>query len=292
MAFKIITADERLAETNAKITMAIFGGFGIGKTSLLYTLDPETTLALDFEAGMLSVQNWKGDSIPLRTYQDAMDIACLIGGPNEAMRPQDPFSPDHYAHVRKSYPDFNLDKYRTVFFDSVTDLTHVAFQYAKTQPYAYNAKGVEDVRGMYGELGRQVVSLLKHLQHAPGKNMIFVGRLQKSTDDFNRVTFEPQMTGSMAARELPGIVDEVISMSRFDYDEATGWKHNFDQGLHRGFVCLTNNPYGLPAKDRSGNLEMVEEPHLGRLMEKIAQRNRGDKPMQFGKPIVTEEKPA
>ncbi|MBO6773868.1 MAG: hypothetical protein JJ898_21305, partial [Thalassospira sp.] len=37
----------------------------------------------------------------------------------------------------------------------------------------------------------------------------------------------------------------------------------------RAFVCQTLNPFGFPAKDRSGRLDQIEEPHLGRLMEKI-----------------------
>lgn len=37
----------------------------------------------------------------------------------------------------------------------------------------------------------------------------------------------------------------------------------------RAFVCQTLNPWGLLAKDRSGRLDLVEPPHLGRLMERI-----------------------
>ena len=33
---------------------------------------------------MKSVQDWRGDSIPVRTFADALDIACLIGGINPA----------------------------------------------------------------------------------------------------------------------------------------------------------------------------------------------------------------
>ena len=40
MTLHIVTADERLAEANAKTTMAIFGPSGVGKTSLLKTLPP------------------------------------------------------------------------------------------------------------------------------------------------------------------------------------------------------------------------------------------------------------
>ena len=84
MALRIITADERLAEANLKTTAAIFGPSGSGKTTLLKTLPAADTLCLDLEAGLKSVQDWRGDSIPVRTFEDALDIACLIGGINPA----------------------------------------------------------------------------------------------------------------------------------------------------------------------------------------------------------------
>ncbi len=84
MALKIISADERLASANAKTTMVIFGPSGCGKTSLLKTLPAADTLCIDLEAGMKSVQDWPGDSIPVRTFSDAIDVACLIGGTNPA----------------------------------------------------------------------------------------------------------------------------------------------------------------------------------------------------------------
>ncbi|WP_342269448.1 AAA family ATPase [Rickettsia endosymbiont of Orchestes rusci] len=58
----IISADERLAEKRG-IKGCIFGGYGIGKTSLLWTLPAETTLFFDLEAGDLAVEGWQGDSV-------------------------------------------------------------------------------------------------------------------------------------------------------------------------------------------------------------------------------------
>ena len=43
-----------------------------------------------------------------------------------------------------------------------------------------------------------------------------------------------------------------------------------DHGQYRAFVCQPLNEWGYPAKDRSGRLETLEEPHLGRLMEKMS----------------------
>ena len=66
--------------------------------------------------------------------------------------------------------------------------------------------------------------------------------------------------GSKTGLELPGIVDEVITLTEIQPTEGKAY---------RAFVCTTINPYGYPAKDRSGRLGTIEEPHLGRLMTKI-----------------------
>jgi hypothetical protein len=142
-------------------------------------------------------------------------------------------------------------------------------QYAKRQPEAISERsGKPDVRSAYGLLGREVIQALKHLQHAPGKTVIFVGVLEKITDEFNTVTWQPQMEGTKAARELPGIVDQVLSMQLFSRD-AEGELKLDDKSAERRLVCKAGNPYGLPAKDRSGRLAMTEPPDLGQLLAKI-----------------------
>ena len=141
--------------------------------------------------------------------------------------------------------------------------------YAKQQPEAISERsGKPDVRGAYGLLGREVIQALKHLQHAPGKTVIFVGVLEKVTDEFGAVTWQPQMEGGKAARELPGIVDQVLSMQLFGRDAEGGFKLD-DKSAERRLVCRAGNPYGLPAKDRSGRLDMTEPPDLGALLAKI-----------------------
>ena len=75
-----------------------------------------------------------------------------------------------------------------------------------------------------------------------------------------KLVADPRLAEVIDTAELPGIVDQVITMASLP-DEL-----NRPQ---RAFVCQTLNPWGYPAKDRSGRLDLVEEPHLGRLMEKI-----------------------
>ena len=73
--------------------------------------------------------------------------------------------------------------------------------------------GKPDVRGAYGLHGREMIGWLTHLQHTRAKSVWLVGILDERLDDFNRRYFVPQIDGSKTGLELPGIVDEVITMA-------------------------------------------------------------------------------
>jgi len=271
MALRIITADERLSAAHNKTTIVLFGASGHGKTSQLKTLPPDRTLCLDLEAGLKSVQDWPGLSIPIRTFADAVDIACLVGGGDPAAAADSFFSEAHYSHVAGLYSDLVrvIAERSIIFVDSITDLTRQAMAWAKTRPESFSERtGKPDTRGTYGLLARETITLLKHLQHAPGKTVVFVGILEKVTDDMGRVSFQPQMEGGKTARELPGIVDQVVTLSLFEHD-GDNWRHAPDHGGERRFVCRSGNPWGLPAKDRSGRLDVTEPADLGALLAKI-----------------------
>lgn len=282
---RIITADQRLAAP-AKINIALFGPSGVGKTTQARTLDPKTTLFVDLEAGTLAVQDWTGDVVDVRAtaveanmhpWDVARAIACLLCGPD----PSDPNGP-YSAGAHKWYAEHigdpkMFEKYDTIFVDSITVASRFAFEWSKLQPAAMSEKtGKPDTRSAYGLLGQEMIRWLTQLQHIKGKSVIVVGILDKHVDDLKRVTFEPQIEGSKAGRELPGIFDQVLTLQNFTTP---------DGQPYRAFVCHQGNQFGFPAKDRSGRLEAMEPPDLGALIRKIRSGPRIDKTLQTNIPV-------
>lgn len=264
MALQIITADQRAAERGG-VKALILGPYGIGKTSLLRTLDAASTLFVDGEAGDLAVQDVPSDTIRPLTWPDCRDLAAFIGGPNPALPDHAPYSQAHHDAVAGSFDPKLIEKYETIFVDSITKLSRLCLQWAQQQPDAFNAQGKPDLRGAYGLLGREMLGWVTQLQHARGKNVIFTCAMEQAKDDFGRLVWEPHIEGSKTGRELPGIVDEVISYVLTDFGDGVPV---------RAFITNKNNDQGLPAKDRSGRLDPVEQPHLGKLIAKAGDSER------------------
>ena len=264
---KIIKASERMKERGG-IKAALFGPSGIGKTTLLKTLDPGKTLFFDLEAGDLAVEGWEGDSVRPRTWDDCRTLAALISGPNPALRDEQPYSQAHFNHVNSDGAAQQYADYETIFIDSITVAGRLCFQWSQGQPEARSEKtGKPDTRGAYGLHGREMLAWLSCLQHARSRNVIFVGILDQKEDDYGRTQWVPQIEGSKVGRELPGIVDEVITYQELQTEDGT---------KYRALICTGPNPWGYPAKDRSGRLDQIEKPHLGELFAKIKGGQRHD----------------
>src|SRR5215471_13774552 len=243
---RIIGADERLNEPRG-VKILLIGPTGVGKTSQLRTFpDPARVLFLDGEAGDLSVQDVPVDTIRIDDWKTARDIAVRIGGPNPSFAPTNCYSEAHYKAVGGALE--NLDRYDTLFIDSVTAINRLSFRSAEQQPESRSERtGAKDLRSTYGLHAREMLMWLHQLQHVREKNVIFVVILERVTDDFNRfVEYRFQMEGAKVPREIGAIVDEIIVMDFLKFD---------DRDPVRGFVCTSPNAWGFPAKDRSGKLD-------------------------------------
>lgn len=294
MALKIKTASERMAEKQ-KANIALFAPSGWGKTYQARTLDPETTLFVDLEAGTLSLNGdkvdgsdaWQGSIVSIREeaqklgvhpWEMARAIICMLGGADPAAAPGTPYAADQLAIYEQMLGERSMfDQFNTVFIDSITVASRLCFSWAKRQPDAFNKDGKPDTRGAYGILGQEMMTWLTQAQHIPGKSIIVVGILDTKKDDFGVPEHVPQIEGSKAGRELVGIFDQVITGAMFDVSSGTPTMDN-TKGTERGFVCHLNNGYGVPAKDRSGRLALIEAPDLGAILKKVQGGPRIDTP--------------
>jgi len=261
MTLPIISAEQRQKERRG-IKGVLLGKSGVGKTSQLYSLDEKTTLFIDLEAGDLAVQDWQGDTLRPKTWTECRDLAVFVGGANPALADDQAYSQAHYDAICEKFGSPNdLDKYQTIFIDSITVAGRLCFQWCKQHPQSFSDKtGKPDIRATYGLHGQEMIAFLTQLQHTRNKNIWFVGILDEKTDDYNRHFFEIQIEGAKTGHELPGIVDQVITMAEITPEEGEAY---------RAFITHTLNPWQYPAKDRSGKLDMMEPPDLGRLMRKI-----------------------
>jgi len=259
---KIITADERLAQKSGA-KMLIVGPSGVGKTSLLRTFGAEmlaSTLFVDIEAGDIAVADLPVASVRPRTWSACRDLACILGGFNPALPANVAYSEAHFNEVMKNSELAQLAGYQILFVDSLTPAGRLCFTWAEQQPEAFTDRGRKDLRSIYGLHARSMVGWLNQLQHARGRSVVFVAVLEKNVDDLNIASWQVQLEGSKTGRELPAIVDEIITMNWIDFG---------DRKPVRAFVCTNPNLWGYPAKDRSGRLEQIEPPNLGALIEKL-----------------------
>jgi hypothetical protein len=264
--FPFVTPSMR-KEVNTGVKGVIVGRAGVGKTSLLLTLPEESALFVNIEAGELAVKDWNGASYKPKTWVDCKNLAVFLGGADESIdsRTAD-YSKAHYDVIVSRYgsPE-QFDKFDTIFIDSITEASRLSFRWASCQPECVTKNGLLDTRAVYGLHGREMMNWLMHLQKIPNKNIWFVGILEDKLDEFNKQYFSLQMEGQKAGLELPGIVDEMITM--YDIPSAN------QKESYKAFICHSLNPFGVPAKDRSGKLEMIEPPHLGQLMDKLKNTN-------------------
>ncbi len=263
MALQIITADQRIADATVK--GQIWGPAGIGKTTLLKTLQASTCLCVSAEGGLISVQRddefgprYAGDTIEPRGWLEVGQITDGFCGPIDR-----PFA----SAAERPGP---LQKYQTVFIDSTSVISNWCFAWAQTQPDAFsekktlaNGNPAPDIRGAYGLLGREMTDWAWRWKNAPGINVWLVGGLSYSLEDGHT----PLLMGQAAKNALPYIMDYVLVMDRLKAQDG-----NTYTGLFTSAIAFPQYAT-VPVKVRGGGFDAFERPHLGHFMAKALGRS-------------------
>jgi hypothetical protein len=257
MTLNIITPEERLSQPRG-VHALVLGPYGIGKTSLVKTLDPSTTLFMDSDEGDLAIHNVLVPHVRPKTWPQHRDLIVRISGPNPSFGPNEPYSQTHFDRAGGWLP--GIERIRTIVFDSTTASARACFRHSSMQPEAFSSAGKSDLRSAYGLHAREFLLAMHRLHSMRERNLVLTGALETVTDDDGRTVHQLQAEGQRIGREIPGIVDLVITMNSIDFG---------DGKPVRAFVCTSPNPWGYPAKDRSGKLEQIEKPDLGALIAKI-----------------------
>lgn len=246
MSLVIRTADQRIR--TATVKAQIWGGAGVGKTTLLKTLHNPSTLAVAPEGGLLAVQ--RDDEFGPRFTGDDME-------PNTW--PEHKFLLERFQQNPRPVA---LQKYRTVFMDSTSIIVKQCMDWCNTQPAAFNKQGQPNKLGAYGLLAEEVTSWAWGWKNIPDVNVFLIGGLEEKENDMTKMReFKPLVMGAKIAAELPYIFDYSLVMARFTADGKpyTGLFTN----------PITNPEYAsVPVKTRGGGLAPIEQPHLGKLMAK------------------------
>ena len=140
--------------------------------------------------------------------------------------------------------------YQSVALDSISEIAEVVLNSEK--------KATKDPRQAYGAMQEQMADLIRAFRDLPGKHVYMSAKLDKSQDEMGKILYAPSMPGNKTGQMLPYFFDEVLAL-RVEKDA--------DGNPVRVLQCQPDGAW--LAKDRSGALDMWEEPHLGALIKKI-----------------------
>jgi GTPase SAR1 family protein len=253
---RTVTYAERAAQPHGA-RILIVGQSGVGKTSLARGLKPGTFQFVNVEGGTLCIEDLELGWVIPETWGDCRDWAVRVGGIDPASPPGAPYSAEHLRSVGGLFPD--LERYETFFIDSLTAIARLSFRWAEAQ-----ISDKKDHWAVYALHGREMIQWLTLLQHIPCKNIVMTAILELHTDNNGFKSWRIQMEGRKAPKEMIGIIDEIITMEKINFG---------DGELVRAFICNNPNQWGFPAEDRSGKLEHIEEPDLGKLINKLNRTN-------------------
>lgn len=155
---------------------------------------------------------------------------------------------DAYTWARSSH---EARQFQTICMDSVSDI-------AETCLSAHQEK-TKDGRKAYGDMIKQMSDEIRNWRDLQGFHVYLSAKQERIKDEAAGVVLNgPMMPGNKLAQNMPYFPDEVFQAEIEN------------QGMAGSYHYLRCKPdFQNEAKDRSGKLNEIEEPHLGKIIHKI-----------------------
>lgn len=234
MKFKSV--DESIDSNGIKVLIS--GPSGSGKTTLASTLEGKT-LIISAESGLLSLKGKAKNAVVYNISKTDEDAVVPMEKRMARLH-------EVYIYLKEVKHDFD-----NVFLDSLTEMNDCLMALLKTK-YV----DPKETLKMYGENKEKMIALVKSFRDLP-LNVIIISLSSVEKDDVGRRFTTSDVVGSVAQR-LPAMFDEVFYL--FVSADEKGKQH-------RKLQCHPTAE--VVAKDRSGKLDMYEEPNLGNVFKKI-----------------------
>lgn len=155
-----------------------------------------------------------------------------------------------YFNWFKSSNEPRQNGFETICLDSISEIAEVVLTASKAK--------VKDGRMAYGEMIEDMTKLIKEFRDLPGWHVYMSAKQERVKNEATGVVLnQPMMPGAKLGQAMPYFPDEVFQL---DIDGPIGQQYR---------LLRTQPDFMNDAKDRSGALDPIEEPHLGKIIQKI-----------------------
>ena len=147
-----------------------------------------------------------------------------------------------------------LQQYDTLCLDSLSEIVELILSNEKEKS--------KDPRQAYQALIDKYLDILRSFRDIVGKNVVFSAKVERTQLSDGTTKFSMMLPGAKTGQQTPYFFDEVFALRIFnDLESKTTSRW-----------LQTDGDSAYVAKDRSGALDMYEEPDLTKIFEKIAKK--------------------
>lgn len=150
-----------------------------------------------------------------------------------------------------AYQSNEARQFQTICIDSISEVAEVVLNNARAN--------TKDPRQAYGELIEKMTSVIRSFRDLQGFNVVMTAKQEYAKDEQSGVmTNMPSLPGKGLTKDFPYFFDELFQLDIGQLP--TGEQYRF---------LRTQPDFNNEAKDRSGRLDLVEQPDLTKVFAKI-----------------------